>query len=39
VAKETVLAEKEFKIPALTYELAHYKRLRFGTKTSSLDRP
>jgi transposase len=39
VAKEAVLAEKEFNIPALTYELAYYKRLRFGTKASSLDRP
>jgi transposase len=30
------LAAKEAKISALTYELAQYKRLRFGTKNEAL---
>ena len=28
--KDAVLAENDFKIKALTFELAYYKRIRFG---------
>jgi transposase len=32
----SIIAEKETKIAALTYELAYYKRIRFGQKTEAL---
>lgn len=31
-----VLAEKDFKIAALTHELAYYKRIQFGKKSEAL---
>jgi len=35
-AKEAALSVKDFKIEALTYELAYYKRIRFSHKNESL---
>jgi transposase len=34
--QDTVLAENDFKIKALTFELAHYKRVRFGKASEAL---
>jgi hypothetical protein len=34
--RDAVLAEKEFKIAALTHELAYYRRIRFGKASEAL---
>lgn len=34
--RDVVLAEKDFKITALTHELAYYKRIRFGKASEAL---
>ena len=34
--RDAVLAEKDFKITALTHELAYYKRIRFGKASETL---
>lgn len=34
--QDAVLAEKDFKIKALTFELAYYKRVRFGKASEAL---
>ena len=34
--RDAVLAEKDFKITALTHELAYYKRIRFGKASEAL---
>jgi hypothetical protein len=34
--QETVLVEKDFKITALTHELAYYRRIRFGKASEAL---
>lgn len=36
VERDAVLAEKDFKITALTHELAYYKRARFGKASEAL---
>lgn len=36
VQRDAVLAEKDFKITALTHELAYYKRVRFGKASEAL---
>jgi hypothetical protein len=35
---DTVLAENDFKIKALTFELAYYKRVRFGKASEAIVR-
>jgi transposase len=35
-AKDAEIARKDFKIEALTHELAYYKRIRFGIKSEAL---
>ncbi|MCP2012114.1 hypothetical protein L1274_005873 [Duganella sp. HSC-15S17] len=34
--QDAVLAEKDFKITALTHELAYYRRVRFGNASEAL---